>query len=319
MRLYTLNREGNYYKGNLHTHTTVSDGRYSPLDTIERYKRNGYHFLAITDHMVYSYFSECENAEFLSIPAAEVHTSKGGAGLHHMIAFGDPKTTKFGNGERLDQAFFNQMSTQELIDYLLERDNLVIYNHPHWSRDCIRDIIDLKNLVGIEIYNHNCQIEWRCGNAEVFYDHLLWHENYVWCFATDDAHGGGGTNDYCGGYITVKTNDFSHKGILTAIRDGSFYASASREGETAPIIRDFIFEDGIAKLWCSESRDVNFFAGQKSYPTIFPGGYSFRSFQAGKSCPITYAEFKVPEDAKFVKVSAQDFAGNISWCQPIFL
>jgi len=35
--------EGNWFKGNLHTHTKNSDGGLSPEDTIRQYKDNGYH------------------------------------------------------------------------------------------------------------------------------------------------------------------------------------------------------------------------------------------------------------------------------------
>src|SRR5688572_24689968 len=39
-----------WYKGNLHTHTTNSDGDSSPEDVVRWYKANGYDFVAITDH-----------------------------------------------------------------------------------------------------------------------------------------------------------------------------------------------------------------------------------------------------------------------------
>ena len=39
-----------WYKGNLHTHTTNSDGAYTPEETIALYKSKGYDFLALTDH-----------------------------------------------------------------------------------------------------------------------------------------------------------------------------------------------------------------------------------------------------------------------------
>ncbi|MEK6530721.1 MAG: PHP domain-containing protein, partial [candidate division NC10 bacterium] len=37
-------------KGNLHTHTHLSDGLLSPEAVIARYRALGYDFLAITDH-----------------------------------------------------------------------------------------------------------------------------------------------------------------------------------------------------------------------------------------------------------------------------
>lgn len=37
-------------RGNLHTHTLLSDGLLSPDEVIARYRNLGYDFLAITDH-----------------------------------------------------------------------------------------------------------------------------------------------------------------------------------------------------------------------------------------------------------------------------
>lgn len=41
---------GRWYKGNLHTHTTLSDGRLTPEECVSLYKSKGYDFLSITDH-----------------------------------------------------------------------------------------------------------------------------------------------------------------------------------------------------------------------------------------------------------------------------
>ena len=35
----------NWYKGNLHSHTTNSDGAWTPDEAAENYKANGYAFL----------------------------------------------------------------------------------------------------------------------------------------------------------------------------------------------------------------------------------------------------------------------------------
>ena len=39
-----------FYRGNLHCHTTKSDGAWSPEQVIQTYQEMGYDFLAITDH-----------------------------------------------------------------------------------------------------------------------------------------------------------------------------------------------------------------------------------------------------------------------------
>ena len=45
-----LENRGNWYKGNLHMHTTVSDGALDPVEAINIYREAGYDFIAITDH-----------------------------------------------------------------------------------------------------------------------------------------------------------------------------------------------------------------------------------------------------------------------------
>jgi predicted metal-dependent phosphoesterase TrpH len=41
---------GNWYRANLHAHTTKSDGNLSPEKCVEFYRNAGYQVLAITDH-----------------------------------------------------------------------------------------------------------------------------------------------------------------------------------------------------------------------------------------------------------------------------
>jgi hypothetical protein len=48
------NRAGRWLRGNLHTHSTGSDGRLTPAQVAEAYAQVGYDFLAISDHMVYT-------------------------------------------------------------------------------------------------------------------------------------------------------------------------------------------------------------------------------------------------------------------------
>ena len=49
-----FDEKGKWYKGNLHTHTTASDGQYTPEETMNLYRRLGYDFLALTDHWILS-------------------------------------------------------------------------------------------------------------------------------------------------------------------------------------------------------------------------------------------------------------------------
>ena len=50
MRKYLLPKEGNFYKANLHCHTNLSDGDFTPEEIKEMYKTEGYSVVAYTDH-----------------------------------------------------------------------------------------------------------------------------------------------------------------------------------------------------------------------------------------------------------------------------
>ena len=63
---------GNWYKGNLHSHTTVSDGKMTPEQSVEVYKEHGYHFLALSEHDIYTDYRKQYNTDnFIMIPAIE--------------------------------------------------------------------------------------------------------------------------------------------------------------------------------------------------------------------------------------------------------
>ena len=50
MRKYLLPETGNFYKSNLHCHTTMSDGQKTPEEIKELYMKKGYSIVAYTDH-----------------------------------------------------------------------------------------------------------------------------------------------------------------------------------------------------------------------------------------------------------------------------
>jgi len=63
----------NWYKGNLHSHTTNSDGAWTPDEAVEHYKANGYAFLCLSDHNLYTDYRYKYNSDlFLILPGTEI-------------------------------------------------------------------------------------------------------------------------------------------------------------------------------------------------------------------------------------------------------
>ena len=63
---------GNLYKANLHTHTTVSDGKMTPAEIKAAYLERGYSIVAFTDHDLIVPHTELRDDRFLPITGCEI-------------------------------------------------------------------------------------------------------------------------------------------------------------------------------------------------------------------------------------------------------
>ena len=79
MKRLPFDKPGSFRKGNIHTHSTASDGELTPDEVCRRYREAGYDFLAITDHFLEQFNYPIVDTrpfrtdEFTTIIAAELH------------------------------------------------------------------------------------------------------------------------------------------------------------------------------------------------------------------------------------------------------
>ena len=84
-------RPGHWYRGNLHTHSTASDGRKTPAEVCAFYRAQGYDFISLTDHFLETYrfpitdTTPYRGAGFTTILGAELHApaTSLGENWHH--------------------------------------------------------------------------------------------------------------------------------------------------------------------------------------------------------------------------------------------
>ena len=76
MKKYLLPPNGDFYKANLHCHTTVSDGCMTPEEVKKHYKENGYSVIAFTDHDVLIQHPERADKEFLPLNGYEMEITE---------------------------------------------------------------------------------------------------------------------------------------------------------------------------------------------------------------------------------------------------
>ena len=198
-----------WLRGNLHTHTALSDGWASPEEVVAAYERAGYDFLAITDHDRHVPLADLRSATALAlIEGAEVS-----ANGPHVLALGIARDVA-ADADR-----------QHVLDAVAEQGGLALLNHPNWLHRFShypQELMEsLSGYAGIEIYNG--VVEWLEGSALATdrWDRLLSSGRVVWGFANDDAHR---AEDVGCAWIRVAAADRSPEAILNALRLGSFYA-----------------------------------------------------------------------------------------------
>jgi len=301
MQKRTLYEEGNFHKGNLHTHTVRSDGANTPEEVMEKYYSEGYRFLAITDHWVYGDYPQFNREDFLMFSGTELDIETPDRKDHHIVALGIPETNKITDGYTFeDEQKRNSLYTvPRIIEYFGQKGNVTIYAHPYWSKVDSGDIKNIHGLLGMEIYNHGSEFESNNGNSETYFDHFLYVRNKLYAFATDDSHELGPYSR--GGYIMAKTKDFTHQGILQALLDGSFYATSG------PVIHDFYVEGNKAYFNCEPCSHIYFQTPHR--------GKDFFS----EDEMLTSGEFELDGEEEYVRVTIKDQYGRKAWTQPIWL
>ena len=150
---------GVWLKGNLHAHTTESDGHVEPGPRVAQYRERGYDFLCLSDHHRITRVSGVPVPEGMTlIQGAEIHPDNpfGGQG-YHLLAY-----------NMTDDVDAQRMPPQHVIDAVREQGGSVWLAHPHWSGINVRrDVTPLTGLAGIEVFNTICQ---RMGRGEAGID-----------------------------------------------------------------------------------------------------------------------------------------------------
>ncbi len=143
--------------GNLHTHSSLSDGHRSPEEVCRFYETAGYDFLALTEHFLEHYgwplvdTRPFRSATFTTLLGAELHPAQDlmELGRHwHILAIGLP----------LDFAPSPLEETgPELARRALDAGAFVVAAHPQWHAMTDRDVTALGSIHAIEIFNACCR------------------------------------------------------------------------------------------------------------------------------------------------------------------
>jgi len=297
-----------WYKGNTHTHTTMSDGDSSPEVVARWYKENGYHFLVLSDHNVFTdpaVLQDIVDSSFLLIPGEELTSSFENKPVHV-------------NGLNIPHVLEPQVDTtllgtiQKNVDEVRRVEGAPHINHPNfgWAIDEVT-LLQVRNNKLLEIFNghpfvHNLGGGGKPGLEEVW-DFLLSSGMRIYGIAVDDAHHFTGefranrTNPGRG-WIVVLARSLDPDEIIQNLENGLFYASTGVELEDVII--------GSSRLEVRIRQRSNF-----RYRTEFIGS-------GGEVLQIseeTSAVYEVRGEEVYVRAKVQDSGGAVAWVQPVFV
>ena len=337
MKKHLLPQSGAYYKAGMHLHTTVSDGCLPPEETKKAYMEKGYSILAFTDHDVFVPHNDLTDESFVAINSFEVGVSETHNGpsnsrkCYHLnlYAMDQNQTTcavfspRYAGSERQQQYVTEEARQYDYVRHysvgkineLIEKANadgfLVCYNHPLWSVQDYEDYAGLKNLWGVEVYNHSCTL---CGYYETpqaYYD-LLHKNQTIFPVASDDAHR---TFEYGGGWLMVHADKLDYRTVMDALARGDFYASSG------PEIKEFSIDGTSVHVSCSEAVSI----------AICTERRTVLHKRGSADAPITEADFdlsKYVSDTKavsyypwrpLIRLEIVDKYGKVAYSRPYYL
>jgi hypothetical protein len=296
---------GRFWRGNLHTHSTRSDGVLEPEEVCRRYRAEGYDFLALTDHFVGRYGYPIVDTlpfrtnSFTTILGAELHSGAMANGeLWHILAVGLPPD--FAPSHSPDfRPVDGQESGAALAARAVAAGAFVAVAHPQWSGLTLDDARGITAAHAVEIYNHGCAEG--CDRADGFgiADLLLTEGRRLSLVATDDAHFS--EPDHFGGWVMVKAAANAPEALLDALKAGHFYSSQG------PDLRDVRITGDAVEVECSAVRSV-----------IVQGAGSAAKAVHGQSMTTARVPLERFRDSPWVRVSVIDQAGKRAWSNPWF-
>lgn len=297
-----------WYKGNTHTHTTMSDGDSPPEVVARWYKDHGYQFLVLSDHNVFTdpkTLAQLVDSTFLLIPGEEV-TSHFEKKPVHVNGLNIPGVI----APVMDSTLVKTI--QGNVDAVRAVNGVPHINHPNfrWAFNH-KELLQIRNDRLLEIFNghplvHNFGGGGWPGMTQVW-DHLLTAGKRIYGIAVDDAH------DFQGefapmqsnpgrGWVVVRAEALEAAAIMRSLEAGRFYAS------TGVKLDDIIVTEKSLQIRIHQHGDFK-------YRTVFIGAGGKRLAESVTNPAI----FQLNGAEKYVRAEVSDSRGAIAWVQPVFV
>jgi hypothetical protein len=304
-RLSAFSAPGRFWRGNLHTHSTRSDGVLDPAEVCRRYQAEGYDFLALTDHFIGAYgypivdTTGFRTNSFTTLLGAELHSGAMANGeLWHILAVGLPPDFPPSHSPGF-LPVAGQETGAELAARAVAAGAFVAIAHPQWSGLTLDDARSITAAHAVEIYNHGCATGCDRPDGAAIADLLLTEGRRLTLIATDDAHFS--EPDHFGGWVMVKAEANTPEALLAALKRGDFYSSQG------PELRDVRIEGDEIVVECSAAVSV-----------VAMGHGTGAKAVHGHSLTRAAVPLARLNNSPWVRVAVIDAAGKRAWSNPIW-
>jgi hypothetical protein len=294
-----------FQKGNIHTHTTVSDGDRAPEHVYAWYRDHGYNFLAVTDHNHLTEPSRGSALErkkrFVLITGEEV-TMRGAGKQVHVNALCHKHTI---GGRTFDT---QRQALAWAVHEVLAQGGVALVNHPNWDWALTAD--DLPAAQGaklLEIASGHPHVH-TAGDAEHLSHEAIWDVAFgrgldVAGVAVDDAHSYGpvvGEKARPGrAWIQVFAAEATRATICDALAQGRLYAS------TGLSLKRIVVKDATYAVY----------PGEPGVEVAFIGADG-RVLQSGRPGADGAARYTLVGGEGYVRARLTSADGKHAWTQP---
>lgn len=295
MSFDAFSQPGRFFKGNLHTHSTLSDGQLEAAEVCRRYRDAGYDFICLSDHFLPAYdfpvsdTRDFRTDDFTTILGAEVHVPSTRLGEKwHLLA----------NGLPLDFAPTQAgESAADLARRCAAAGAFVTIVHPEWYSLGVEDAMTIDAAHAVEVYNHTSAVRTSRGGGSSLLDQLLAQGRRINALATDDAHFL--VDDAFGGWVMVRAERNEPELLVEALKSGHYYSTQG------PAIYDIRMEGDEILVECSAAFGV-YLLGK--------GSRAVQCEQRGQ----TTARLPVGRMGRegFMRIVVVDEQGRTAWSNP---
>ena len=279
-----------YYRGNTHTHTTLSDGRKSPEECMAEYAALGHDFLAITDHWVVG--QQRKYGDMTVLKGVEYDFPVSNQALHLVALFPGDAVPDIERDWKI----------ADVVRRVNELGGCGILAHPAWSLNTLETMLSLNGIAGAEIFNAVSGMPY--GNDRSYsgtqIDIAATHGMLLPLFTGDDTHYYRGE---CGmGVNMVQADSKEPEDLIAAMKLGRLYCTQG------PVVHrvEYDPESRLYTVDCADAWRITFYSNVPWTPGRCIEGEN-----------LTHGEYRVQSKEKYVRCEVIDRSGKRAFLPPI--